>query len=104
MALAALIAFSCYQYSNNLFKHIFTIMASISSLLILFFMLAAQFNDSRTTINIRTTSILAMFVNLLLLFLFSGSDSTLAAFVISLCFLIVIYLGVVYSIVQKCNS
>jgi hypothetical protein len=104
VALAALIAFSCYQYSSNLFKQAFTAGALISSLVVLFFMLAAQFNNQRTTINIKAISTLATIVNLLLLFLFSGAGSTQAAFVISLCFLMVIYLGLVYSIIQRSIS
>jgi len=103
-ALSALTAFSFYKYASNGFKQIFTAGALISFALILFFMLAAKFNNQKTTINIKTISALATITNLLLLFLFSGIESTQASFVISLSFLMVIYLGVVYSIIQRSIS
>jgi hypothetical protein len=104
VALSSLIAFLCYQYSINLFKQLFTAGALLSSLVFLFFMLAVQFNNQRTTINIKAISTLATIVNLFVLFLFSGAGSTQVAFVISHCFLMVIYLGLVYAISQKSTS
>ena len=100
-ALSALIAFSFYEYSSNGFKQLFTAGAFISFAVIFFSMLAARYNNQRTTINIKTISTLATIVNFLLFFLFSGSGSTQSAFFISLTFLMVIYLGIVYAISQK---
>lgn len=100
-ALSALIAFSCYEYTSNGFKQIFTMGAFISSMATLFFMFAVKFNNHRTTINIKTVSTLVTIVILFMLFLFAGARSTQAAFVISLSFLMVIYLGIVYAISKE---
>lgn len=100
IALSALMAYMCYEFSDNSFKNLYTIFAFVSTLLTLLFLLAVDYHNTRTTINIKAISFIELLVGLVLLFIFNSYDSNQKSFIIAMSFLLIIYLGIIYMINQ----
>lgn len=100
IALAALMAYMCYEFSDNSFKNLYTIFAFVSTLLTLLFLLAVDYHNTRTTINIKAISFIELLVGSVLLYIFNSNDSNQKSFVIAMSFLLIIYVGIVYMINQ----
>ena len=100
IALSALLGYLCYEFSDNSFKSIYTGFAFLSLLVPILFLIAIQFPSNRTTINIKVLSFVDILFSLVLLFIFNSSESNQQAFIIAFLFLIIIYLGIIYTISQ----
>jgi hypothetical protein len=84
LMLAALVSYTAMVYCQNSFKLLFTILSGVGSLSYLLFLLAINFENTRTTINIKTLSVLFMAINVGLLIYFAGVNRLL--FIITVVF------------------
>jgi hypothetical protein len=100
LMLAALISYTAMVYCQNSFKLLFTILSGVGSLSYLLFLLAINFENTRTTINIKTLSVFFMAINIGLLIYFVGVNRTESSFVIVYSLLLLIYTSIVYSIAK----
>jgi hypothetical protein len=98
LMLAALVSYASFVYCQNNFKLLFTIIGGAATFLYLLFLFAINFDNTRTSINIKTLSVLFMSINVGLLIYFAGVDCTESSFVILYSLILLIYSSIVYSI------
>jgi hypothetical protein len=98
LLLTAIFAYACNVYCQNNFKTLFIVASSLGTLLYFIFLLAINYNNSRTSINIKTLSSLFLLINISLLFYFSAENSDVSAFVILYSIILLLYASLVYAI------
>ena len=99
--MTVLVCLTAMIYCQNNFKLLFTILAGSGSFIYLLFLLAISFKNTRTSINIKTLSILFMGNNIGVLIYFSGANRTESLFVIVYSIFILLYSSMAYSIVRS---
>lgn len=100
LVMALLISYFCQQYAVNSFKTIYIIGTGMSSFLLLGFLLSIEFPDKRTTINIKALSSLFFLINTIVILFFAFGADAASAYLVITSFLLIIYLGIVYSIAK----
>ena len=98
LIITALVSYSSMVYCQNSFKLLYTILGSAASFFYLLFLVAINFENIRTSINIKTLSVLFMAINVGLLIYFAGVNRTESSFVIVYSILLLFYSSIVYSI------
>jgi 4-amino-4-deoxy-L-arabinose transferase-like glycosyltransferase len=101
LLLSALVAYGTQIYGHNNFKLLYTIFGTLGTLVYFTFFIAAQFNNVRTTINVKTGTSLFLLLNFLMLFYFAGINRTESAFIIGYSLIIVAYASIVYFIAKE---
>ena len=100
LILVALVSYTSMIYCQNSFKLFYTILGSAASFFYLLFLLAINFENTRTSINIKTVSSLFMVINIALLIYFAGANRTESSFIIVYSLLLLLYSIIVYSIAK----
>jgi prepilin signal peptidase PulO-like enzyme (type II secretory pathway) len=101
LLLSALVAYGTQIYGQNNFKLLYTIFGTLGTLVYFTFFLAAQFNDVRTTINVKTGTSVFLLFNFIMLFYFASIDRTESAFVIFYSLVLLVYASIVYLISKQ---
>ena len=100
LMLAGLISYMAMVFCQNNFKLLFTVLAGVGSFFYLLFLLAINFQNTRTSINIKTLSVFFMAIYVGLLIYFTGVNRTESSFIIIYSLLLLIYTSIVYSIAK----
>jgi hypothetical protein len=100
LLLTAIFAYAYNVYCQNNFKTLFIVASSLGTLVYFIFLLAINYNNSRTSINIKTLSSLFLLINISLLFYFSTENSSESAFVILYSIILLLYGSFVYAILK----
>jgi hypothetical protein len=98
---SAIVAYSIQIYCQNNFKLLYTIFGTIGTLVYFTFFIAAQFNNVRTTINVKTGTSVFLLLNFLMLFYFAGVNRTESAFIIGYSLILLAYASIVYFIAKE---
>ena len=98
LLLTAIFAYACNVYCQNNFKTLFIVGSSLGTLVYFIFLIAINYNNSRTSINIKTLSSLFLLINISLLFYFSTENSAESAFIILYSIILLLYTSLVYAI------
>ncbi len=96
----ALVSYACVVYCQNNFKILFASFGSFGSLVYLLFLMAIQFDNIRTSINIKTLTAFFLAINAGLLIYFAGVNTTASAFIIVYTLQLLIYSSLFYSIAK----
>lgn len=80
--LTGIVSYAALVYCQNNFKVLFTALGGAGSFCYLLFLLAISFENTRTSINIKTLSVLFMAINVGLLIYFTGVNRTESSFII----------------------
>lgn len=97
LMLTGLVSYTALEYCQNNFKVLFTALGGAGSFCYLLFLLAISFENIRTSINIKTLSVLFMAINVGLLIYFTGVNRTASSFIIVYSLIFLMYPVVVYS-------
>lgn len=100
LVLTVIVSYTALVYCQNNFKVLFTALGGAGSFCYLLFLLAISFENKRTSINIKTLSILFMAINVGLLIYFTGINRTESSFVILYSLILLMYASIVYSIAK----
>jgi hypothetical protein len=98
LLLTAIFAYACNVHCQNNFKTLFIVASSLGTLVYFIFLLAINYNNSRTSINIKTLSSFFLLINISLLFYFSTKNSAESAFVLLYSIILLLYSSLVYAI------
>jgi len=101
LLLSALVAYSIQIYCQNNFKLLYSIFGTLGTLVYFIFFIAVQFNNVRTSINVKTATSVFLLLNLILLFYFAGINRTESAFVIIYSLVLLVYASIVYFISKQ---
>lgn len=101
LLLSALVAYATHIYGYNNFKLLYTIFGTLGTLVYFTFFIAAQFNNVRTTINVKTGTSVFLLLNFFILFYFAGINRTESAFIIGYSLILVVYVSIVYFISKQ---
>lgn len=96
----ALASYACMVYCQNNFKILFVSFGSFGSLVYFLFLMAIQFDNIRTSINIKTLTAFFLAINAGLLLYFAGVNSAASAFIIVYALQLLFYSILVYSIAK----
>jgi len=101
LALASVISFSAWRYAANGFVLFYSIGYGFLFFLVFLLLFALRFNNQRTNINVKTICLGFTFVLVALMIIFGFPFAAINAFIIvnSLAFLV--FLGLVYFVVQN---
>jgi hypothetical protein len=100
LVLTGLLSYTALEYCQNNFKVLFTALGGAGSFCYFLFLLAISFENTRTSINIKTLSVLFMAINVGLLVYFTGVNRTESSFIIVYSLIFLMYSGIVYSIAK----
>jgi hypothetical protein len=100
LIVTALVVYTCLVYCQNNFKFLYTALGSFGSFIYFLFLIAIQFKNTRTSINIRALSALFFMINTGMLLYFSGVNVTASAFLILYTAHLLLYSSLVYSITK----
>ncbi len=100
LVLAVIVSYTAVVYCENNFKVLFTVLGGSGSFCYLLFLLAINFENTRTSINIKTLSVLFMAINVGLLIYFTGVNRTESSFVIVYSLILLMYSSILYSIAK----
>jgi 4-amino-4-deoxy-L-arabinose transferase-like glycosyltransferase len=101
LSLSALVGYAIQTYGHNNFKLLYTIFGTLGTLVYFTFFIAAQFNNVRTTINVKTVTSVFLLLNFLMLFYFAGINRTESAFIIGYSLILVAYASIVYFVAKE---
>jgi len=96
----ALVSYACMVYCQNNFKTLFASFGSFGSLVYFLFLIAIQFDNIPTSINIKAFTTLFLAINAGLLIFFARVDSSASAFIIVYALQLLFYSSLLYSITK----
>lgn len=95
------IIYAAWVYSGNGFKSLYLFVATTTTLIYLFFIMALAHQNEKKSINVRVLSVLFFLINGAHLLYFTGSDRSESAFIISATLIILSYIIFLHGITKS---
>ena len=99
-----LVGYTFYTFTSNNFKLLYAILAGFGSWVYFMYMFVVNNSDVRKNINCKALSSIFLLIHLIIMVIYLFPERRMETFVILFIFKMLVYLGLLYGLLQKQNS